>query len=63
MNSFDMMVDYLEKRPMRFFDNINYSDEEIENASLALVESVLLNGYTITDRAQYKPMNKMVRVS
>jgi hypothetical protein len=63
MDSFDMMVDYLEKRYMWVFDNINFSDEQIENSSLALVESVLLNGYTITDRAQYKPMNKLVRIN
>jgi len=63
MDSFDMMVDYLEKRYMWVFDNINFSDEQIENSSLALVESVLLNGYTINDCAQYKPMNKIVRVN
>jgi hypothetical protein len=60
MDKFEMMVGYLENREKIFFDNVLSSDEECENASLALVEAVLLNGYTITDKRLYKTTLKKV---
>jgi hypothetical protein len=60
MDKFEMMVGYLENREKNFFDTMLYSDEECENASLALVEAVLLNGYTITDKRLYKTTLKKV---
>jgi nitrogen fixation/metabolism regulation signal transduction histidine kinase len=49
-----------ENREKIFFENVLSSDEECENASLALVEAVLLNGYTITDKRLYKTIMKKV---
>lgn len=60
MNPFDYMVSYLENREKNWNESILYSDEEHENASLALVESVLLNGYQIIDRKCYKTTIKKV---
>jgi|694.fasta_scaffold24109_16 hypothetical protein len=60
MDKFEMMVGYLENREKIFFENVLSSDEECENASLALVEAVLLNGYTITDKRLYKTIMKKV---
>ncbi len=60
MDKFEMMVGYLENREKIFFENVLSSDEECENASLALVEAVLLNGYTITDKRLYKTTLKKV---
>lgn len=60
MDKFEMMVGYLENREKNFFDTMLYSEEEFENASLALVEGVLLNGYTITDKRLYKTTLKKV---
>ena len=55
-----MMVNYLENRDDNFLDTVLYSDEELENISLALVESVLLNGYKISDKRVYKTTLKKV---
>jgi len=60
MNPFDYMVSYLENREKNWNETILYSDEEHENASSALVESILLNGYQITDRKCYKTTIKKV---
>jgi hypothetical protein len=60
MDKFEMMVGYLENREKIFFDTVLSSDEECENSSLALVEAVLLNGYTITDKRLYKTTLKKV---
>ena len=60
MDKFEMMVGYLENREKIFFENVLSTDEECENALLALVEAVLLNGYTITDKRLYKTTLKKV---
>lgn len=60
MGQFEMMVNYLENRDDNFLDTVLYSDEELENISLALVESVLLNGYKISDKRVYKTTLKKV---
>jgi hypothetical protein len=60
MDKFEMMVGYLENREKNFFDTMLYSEEEFENASLVLVEGVLLNGYTITNKRLYKTTLKKV---
>ncbi len=35
-------------------------DEQLENESLAFVESIMLNGYNITDVREYKTVTKKV---
>ena len=35
-------------------------DEQLENESLAFVESIMLNGYSITDVREYKTVTKKV---
>lgn len=60
MNQFEMMVSYLENREKNFLETMLYSDEEFENASLALVESILLNGYAISEKRVYKTTLKKV---
>jgi hypothetical protein len=58
MNQFEMMVNQLFNSDAKW--NLYYSDEEFQNASLAMVEGVLLNGYTITDNRVYKTTLKKV---
>ncbi len=55
-----MMVGCLENREKNYFDKILCSDEELENESLALVEAILLNGYTIAESRKYKTTTKKV---
>ncbi len=60
MNQFELMIDYLDNSKDNFFKNVLLSDEEIENSSLAFVESTLLHGYQIAEPRQYKTVLKKV---
>ena len=60
MNQFELMVDYLENRGDSFMKNVLLSDAEVENSSLAFVESTLLHGYDIAEPRQYKTTTKKV---
>ncbi len=60
MDKFDFMVDFLINDKQRSYDNILLEDEELENSSSAFVESILLNGYNVTDRRLYKTTLKKV---
>lgn len=54
MDQFTLMVDTLTNYSNKFLDNYIRNDDELTNESLALVESTLLHGYTITDVAQFE---------
>lgn len=60
MNQFELMIDYLENSKSNFFKNILLSDGEVENSSLAFVESTLLHGYNVAETRQYKTVLKKV---
>lgn len=60
MNQFEFMVNHLENRANHWSDTMLYTDKDHENASLALVESTLLNGYAITNQRLYKTTLKKV---
>jgi hypothetical protein len=60
MDKFEFMVDFLINDKQRSYDNILLEDEELENASSAFVESILLNDYTVTGRRLYKTTLKKV---
>lgn len=60
MDRFELMIDYLENSRDNYFKNILLSDEEVENSSLAFVESTLLHGYQIAEPRQYKTTTKKV---
>ena len=60
MDQFELMIDYLENSRDNYFKNILLSDEEVENSSLAFVESTLLHGYQIAEPRQYKTTTKKV---
>lgn len=60
MDRFELMIDYLENSKDNFFKNVLLSDEEVENSSLAFVESTLLHGYNIAEPRQYKTVLKKV---
>lgn len=60
MNQFELMIDYLDNSKDNFFKNVLLSDEEVENSSLAFVESTLLHGYQIAEPRQYKTVLKKV---
>lgn len=60
MNQFELMIDYLDNSKDNFFKNVFLSDEEVENSSLAFVESTLLHGYNIAEPRQYKTVLKKV---
>lgn len=60
MDRFELMIDYLENSKDNFFKNVLLSDEEVENSSLAFVESTLLHGYQIAEPRQYKTTTKKV---
>ena len=60
MNQFELMIDYLENRSDNYVKNFVLSDEEIENSSLAFVESTLLHGYQVAEPRQYKTVLKKV---
>ena len=60
MNQFELMIDYLENRSDNYIKNVLLSDEEVENSSLAFVESTLLHGYSIAEAKVYKTVTKKV---
>lgn len=60
MDRFELMIDYLENSKDNFFKNVLLSDEEVENSSLAFVESTLLHGYNVAEPRQYKTVLKKV---
>lgn len=60
MDRFELMIDYLENRSVNYVNNILLSDEEVENSSLAFVESTLLHGYQIAEPRKYKTVTKKV---
>ena len=60
MNQFSFMVDYLDDCMFKKWRNMCTEDEQLENESLAFVESIMLNGYSITDIREYKTVTKKV---
>jgi hypothetical protein len=60
MDKFEFMVDFLINDEQRSYDNILFEDGELENASSAFVESILLNDYTVTGRRLYKTTLKKI---
>ena len=60
MDQFAFMVDTLTDYDKKTRQSWPLNDEEATNESLALVESTLLHGYTITDVAEYKTVNKRI---
>ena len=49
MDQFTLMTETLTNYNYKFVRNYILEDEEATNESLALVDSTLLHGYTITD--------------
>jgi hypothetical protein len=60
MDQFELMIDYLDNSRDNYFKNVLLSNEEVENSSLAFVESTLLHGYQIAEPRQYKTTTKKV---
>jgi hypothetical protein len=60
MNQFSFMVDYLDDCMFKKWRNMCTEDEQLENESLAFIESIMLNGYSITDVREYKTVTKKV---
>jgi hypothetical protein len=60
MDKFELMVDFLINDKQRSYDKVFLENEELENASSAFVESILLNDYTVTGRRLYKTTLKKV---
>jgi hypothetical protein len=58
MDQFTFMVDTLLSEHYREM----LTDEEFENSSFAFVQSTLLNGYNITDIAEYQTRTKPITV-
>ena len=58
MNQFTFMVDTLLGEHYQGM----VTDEEFSNTSLAFVQSTLLNGYNITDIAEYQTRTKPITV-
>lgn len=60
MDQFSFMVDYLDDCMSKKWRNVLTEDEQLENESLAFVESIMLNGYNIPDVREYKTVTKKV---
>jgi endonuclease V-like protein UPF0215 family len=60
MDQFSFMVDYLDDCMSKQWRNMLNEAEQLENESLAFVESIMLNGYNITDVRAYKTVTKKV---
>jgi len=60
MDQFAFMVDTLTDYRTKYIDNFIKEEEIATNESLALVESTLLHGYTITEVAEYKTTTKRI---
>jgi hypothetical protein len=60
MDQFSFMVDYLDDCMSKKWRNMLNGAEQLENESLAFVESIMLNGYNITDVREYKTVTKKV---
>jgi hypothetical protein len=60
MDQFSFMVDYLGDCMSKKWRYILIEDEQLENESLAFVESIMLNAYNITDVREYKTVTKKV---
>ena len=60
MDQFTLMTETLTNYNYKFVRNYILEDEEATNESLALVESTLLHGYTITNIQEYKTVMKRV---
>jgi hypothetical protein len=54
------MVDYLDDCMSKKWRYMLNEDEQLENESLAFIESIMLNGYSITDVREYKTATKKV---
>ena len=54
------MVDYLDDCMSKKWRTMLTEAEQLENESLAFVESIMLNGYNITDVREYKTVTKKV---
>ena len=60
MDQFALMVENLTDYNFKYLRNYSLEDEDSINESLALVESTLLHGYTITNIQEYKTTMKRV---
>jgi endonuclease V-like protein UPF0215 family len=60
MDQFSFMVDYLDDCMSKKWRNMLNEAEQLENESLAFVESIMLNGYNIADVREYKTVTKKV---
>lgn len=60
MDQFALMVENLTDYNFKYLRNYSLEDEDSTNESLALVESTLLHGYTITNVQEYKTVMKRV---
>ena len=60
MDQFALMVENLTDYNLKYLRNYSLEDEDSINESLALVESTLLHGYTITNVQEYKTVMKRV---
>jgi hypothetical protein len=60
MNQFSFMVDYLDDCMSKKWRNMCTENEQLEYESLAFVESIMLNGYSITYIREYKTVTKKV---
>ena len=60
MDQFALMVENLTDYNFKYLRNYSLEDEDSINESLALVESTLLHGYTITNVQAYKTVMKRV---
>jgi len=60
MDQFSFMVDYLDYCMSKKWRTMLTEAEQLENESLAFVESIMLNGYNITDVREYKTVTKKV---
>jgi hypothetical protein len=60
MDQFSFMVDYLDDCMSKKWRTMLTEAEQLENESLAFVESIMLNGYNITDVREYKTVTKKV---
>ena len=60
MDQFALMVETLTDYNYKYVRKYSLEDEEATNESLALVESTLLHGYTITNIQEYKTVMKRI---
>lgn len=60
MDQFALMVETLTDYNFKYVRKYSLEEEEATNESLALIESTLLHGYTITNIQEYKTVMKRI---